>query len=168
MNRPAELPPALVQIVGPTDNWILQKLSAVLVSKLPYAAFAAWRPKTEGKLAYYINYALFNEPSGLIDVGFFTHRDDSHDFLLRAQRMDGCDAQHFSRRLKRHELELAHLQILERCAQFRRDVAVHHVDHRQTELNREGAAEFLRRSAVDFLDQLFARQGVVTVQNKTS
>ena len=90
MNRPAELPPALVQSVGPTDNWILQKLSAVLVSKLPYAAFAAWRPKTEGKLAYYINYALFNEPSGLIDVGFFTHRDDSHDFLLRAQRMDGC------------------------------------------------------------------------------
>ena len=90
MHRPVGFAPPLVQIVGPTDNWILQKLSAVLVSKLPYASFAAWRPAIEGKLAYYVNYALYNEPSGLIDVGFFTHRDDSHDFLLRAQRMDAC------------------------------------------------------------------------------
>ena len=90
MNRPRDFSAPLVQIVGPTDNWILQKLAAVLVSKLPYASFAAWRPGPEGKLVYYVNYALYNEPSGLIDVGFFTHRDDSHGFLLRAQQMDGC------------------------------------------------------------------------------
>jgi len=90
MLRPAEFPAPLIQIVGPTDNWILQKLSKILVSKLPYASFSEWRPSQVGHLAYYVNYALFNEPSGLIDVGFFTHREDSYEFLSRAQEMDCC------------------------------------------------------------------------------
>lgn len=90
MVRPAELPAPMVQIVGPTDNWILQKLSKILVSKLPYATFSEWRPSQAGHLAYYVNYALFHAPSGLIDVGFFTHREDSHEFLTRAQQMDCC------------------------------------------------------------------------------
>lgn len=90
MARPAEFAPPLVQIVGPTDNWILQKLASVLVSKLPYAVFSPWRPGRQGQLLYYVNYALYAEPSGLIDVGFFTHRDDSHEFLNRAQQMHCC------------------------------------------------------------------------------
>jgi hypothetical protein len=90
MDRPAEFPAPMVQIVGPTDNWILQKLSKILVSKLPYASFSEWRPSQAGHLAYYMNYALFHAPSGLIDVGFFTHREDSHEFLTRAQQMDCC------------------------------------------------------------------------------
>ncbi len=90
MERSPDLPAPLVQIVGPTDNWILQKLSSVLVGKLPYAKFSAWRPDREGSLAYYVNYALYEQPSGLIDVGFFTHRDDTHDFLERARSMQCC------------------------------------------------------------------------------
>lgn len=90
MERPAQFPPPLVQIVGPTDNWILQKLSSVLVRKLPYATFSPWKPNRRGKLVYYVNYALFAEPSGMIDVGFFTHRDDAYEFLERARRMHCC------------------------------------------------------------------------------
>ncbi|MEZ6064054.1 MAG: glycosyltransferase [Planctomycetaceae bacterium] len=90
MERSPDLPDPLVQIVGPTDNWILQKLSSVLVGKLPYSKFAAWRPDRQGRLAYYVNYALYERPSGLIDVGFFTHRDDTHDFLERARSIHCC------------------------------------------------------------------------------
>lgn len=80
-----------VQIVGPTDQWILQVLARKLASKLPYAAFAPWRPRPFPRsLVYYINYALYEEPSGCIDVGFFTHVDEDRGFLERARRMDHC------------------------------------------------------------------------------
>lgn len=84
--------PAIVQIVGPTDNWILEKLARVLVAKLPYASFSPWEPTRNGPpgLAYYVNYGLFQGPTSLIDVGFFTHRDDSQGFLERARAMDYC------------------------------------------------------------------------------
>ena len=84
--------PAIVQIVGPTDHWILEKLARVLVAKLPYASFSPWEPKRNGPagLAYYVNYALFQGSSSLVDVGFFTHRDDSQGFLERARAMDHC------------------------------------------------------------------------------
>lgn len=81
---------SLIQIVGPTDNWVLQKLASILVRKLPYASFSAWRPQRHGVLAYYVNYALFEAPSGLLDVGFFTHRDESFEFQNRASAMDAC------------------------------------------------------------------------------
>lgn len=84
--------PAVVQIVGPTDNWILEKLARVLVSKLPYASFSPWEPRRNGPagLAYYVNYALFQRSTSQIDVGFFTHRDDSQGFLERARAMNFC------------------------------------------------------------------------------
>jgi hypothetical protein len=41
-------------------------------------------------VAYYMNYALFQGPTSFIDVGFFTHLEDSHDFLGRARDMDWC------------------------------------------------------------------------------
>jgi hypothetical protein len=37
-----------------------------------------------------VNYALYQGPSGLIDVGFFTHHDDTQHFLERARGVDGC------------------------------------------------------------------------------
>ncbi len=63
-----------------------------LAAKLPYAEFVAWKPKPTPatRLVYYINYALCETPSGLIDVGFFTHFDQSHQFLERARRVDYC------------------------------------------------------------------------------
>jgi len=80
----------LVQVVGPSDGWVLERLARRLAVKLPYAAFVPWKPRPGqgGRLAYYVNYALYQEPSGMIDVGFFTHLDESHGFLDRARRLD--------------------------------------------------------------------------------
>jgi glycosyltransferase involved in cell wall biosynthesis len=82
----------LVQVVGPTDGWILQRLARRLAAKLPYAELVPWQPRpTPGVLlAYYVNYALYQGPSGLVDVGFFTHLDEEQQFLERARRMDFC------------------------------------------------------------------------------
>jgi glycosyltransferase involved in cell wall biosynthesis len=83
---------ALVQVVGPTDGWVLERLARRLVAKLPYAEFVpgAPRPAAGARLAYYVNYALYERPSGLIDVGFFTHLDETQNFLGRARRVDFC------------------------------------------------------------------------------
>jgi hypothetical protein len=84
------LEPSLVQIVGPDDQWILERQARQLVSKLPYARFVPWRPALDvpAGLVYYMNYALFERKTHHIDVGFFTHRDDDQQFLERARAMD--------------------------------------------------------------------------------
>jgi hypothetical protein len=66
-----------------------------LGAKLPYARFVAGQPEPDGlvRLAYYINYALWQKPSGLIDVGFFTHLDESNRCLERARAMQYCVCQ---------------------------------------------------------------------------
>jgi glycosyltransferase involved in cell wall biosynthesis len=89
---PLEPPEPLVQVVGPTDGWVLERLARRLAAKLPYAAFVPWEPRWTGRpgLAYYVNYALYGGPSGLVDVGFFTHREDVAAFLGRARRLDWC------------------------------------------------------------------------------
>src|SRR5712692_1859311 len=87
----AGLPVPLVQIVGPSDNWILERLAKCLARKLPYATFVSQATKAKGAaLAYYVNYALYEGPSGLIDVGFFTHCEQTEEFLGRARKMDFC------------------------------------------------------------------------------
>jgi hypothetical protein len=81
-----------LQIVGPTDQWILERLARRLAAKLPYAEFVPWspRPNPATRIVYYVNYALFNEPSGGLDIGFFTHLDEKQQFLERARAMDWC------------------------------------------------------------------------------
>jgi hypothetical protein len=81
---------AIVQVVGPTDQWILERLARLLVRKLPYATFNEWAPRRMGApgLAYYVNYALYQGSTPFVDVGFFTHRDDSQRFLERARELD--------------------------------------------------------------------------------
>jgi hypothetical protein len=83
---------ALVQIVGPTDDWILERLARRLAAKLPYARFVPRSPQASvsTRLVYYVNYALYERPSGLVDVGFFTHLDDNQQFLPRARSLDFC------------------------------------------------------------------------------
>jgi hypothetical protein len=83
---------ALVQVVGPEDGWVLERLARRLAAKLPYAAFVPWKPIRDvgACLAYYVNYALYDGPSGLIDVAFFTHLDEAQQFLERARRVDFC------------------------------------------------------------------------------
>jgi Glycosyl transferases group 1 len=82
----------LVQVVGPTDGWILERLARRLAAKLPYAEFVPWKPRRDAGagIAYYVNYALYEAPSGLIDVGFFTHCEDEKQFLERARAVDFC------------------------------------------------------------------------------
>jgi glycosyltransferase involved in cell wall biosynthesis len=82
----------LVQVVGPEDGWVLERLARVLAAKLPYGEFVPWKPRPGGaaQVAYYVNYALYDGPSGLLDVGFFTHDDEAHGFLDRARRVDFC------------------------------------------------------------------------------
>jgi hypothetical protein len=82
----------VLQIIGPTDNWVLERLARRLAAKLPYAAFVPWQPRRDGeaRVAYYVNYALYQGPSGLIDVGLFTHREDTQEFLERAHQVDYC------------------------------------------------------------------------------
>jgi hypothetical protein len=82
----------LVQIAGPTDGWVLEGIARRLAAKLPYAAFVPWKPQTAGGegIVYYVNYALYQGPSGRIDGGFFTHRDDGQQFLERARQLDFC------------------------------------------------------------------------------
>jgi glycosyltransferase involved in cell wall biosynthesis len=82
----------ILQIVGPTDNWILDRLARRLAAKLPYAQFVPWEPqmKRSSKIVYYINYSLYNRPSGMIDVAFFTHYDGTQQFLERARLVDHC------------------------------------------------------------------------------
>jgi hypothetical protein len=86
------MPEPLVQVVGPADHWVLEKLARRLAAKLPYAEFVAWKPRPdpETRIVYYVNYALWERPSGRIDAAFFTHNDETHQFLERARRVDLC------------------------------------------------------------------------------
>jgi len=83
---------ALVQIVGPTDNWVLERLARKLAAKIPYSEFVPWKPRPTGsaQIVYYMNYALLAGPSGLVDIAFFTHLDESQQFLERAGQVDCC------------------------------------------------------------------------------
>ena len=81
-----------VQVVGPADGWVLERLARTLAAKLPYAEFVPWRPRPgpSTRLVYYVNYALLDGPSGRIDVVFFTHPDEGHQSVEQAGRADAC------------------------------------------------------------------------------
>ncbi len=81
-----------LQIVGPDDGWVLERLARRLVERISGAEFVAWEPqlRTETRIVYYVNYALFHRPSGRIDVAFFTHLDERQGFLERARAVDCC------------------------------------------------------------------------------
>ncbi len=82
----------VVQVVGPDDGWVLERLARTLAAKLPYAEYVAGgpRPGPATLLVYYVNYALLGRPSGRLDVAFFTHPDESHRSVERARRADAC------------------------------------------------------------------------------
>ncbi len=81
-----------VQIVGPGDGWVLERLARRLVERIAGAEFVAWQPRlrAETRIVYYVNYALFHRPSGRIDVAFVTHLDERQGFLERARAVDCC------------------------------------------------------------------------------
>jgi glycosyltransferase involved in cell wall biosynthesis len=93
MNRPSpKQHEPLLQIIGPTDNWVLERLARRLAAKLPYARFVPWKPERipSARIAYYVNYGLYNGASGFIDVAFFTHNDETLQFLQRARQVEFC------------------------------------------------------------------------------
>jgi glycosyltransferase involved in cell wall biosynthesis len=81
-----------VQIVGPIDHWILERLARRLAAKLPYTTFEPWAPEPTqaGGLVYFVNHALYQGPTGSLDVGFITHKDDAHQLLYCARQLDFC------------------------------------------------------------------------------
>jgi hypothetical protein len=81
-----------LQVVGPADNWVLERIARRLVAKLPYAELVAWKPRPNPatRLIYYVNYALYGGPSGHLDAAFFTHLDQEQQFLERARSVDWC------------------------------------------------------------------------------
>jgi glycosyltransferase involved in cell wall biosynthesis len=90
----SRLPTPIVQVIGLSDNWILERLARRPAGKLPYATFIAQPTKDKVvRLAYYVNYFLYNNPSGLIDVRFFTHCEREEEFLGRARHMHFCVSQ---------------------------------------------------------------------------
>ncbi len=81
-----------VQVVGPGDGWVLERLARRLVERIAGAEFVTWEPRlrAQTRIVYYVNYALFHRPSGRIDVAFFTHLDERQGFLERARAVDCC------------------------------------------------------------------------------
>ena len=47
MSKSIEDPPPFVQIVGPTDGWVLERQARTLAAKLPYSAFMSLAPEPE-------------------------------------------------------------------------------------------------------------------------
>src|SRR5262249_23767304 len=109
-NRTPQTCSSAVQIIAPTYG-IMERLSRKLPSKLPYAALtgsvrlespALAEPPggashaSARAIAYYMDQSLYHGPSGLIDVGCFSHLgeanqlDESNHLLERARSMDFC------------------------------------------------------------------------------
>jgi hypothetical protein len=84
-----------VHIVRPTDGWSLQRLAESIA--LPGTSIGA-APDPAADVNLYVNYYLWNAPSGSRDVGFFTHRHGEDDPGLRdkfdavARGVDACVA----------------------------------------------------------------------------
>jgi glycosyltransferase involved in cell wall biosynthesis len=92
-----------VQIVHPTDGWILQKLAMMLIDNIDYVTGSPDKPNTTEKwdLTYYVNYYLYKPERGLhslfyatrnsrISGGFFTHKEKGLSFEKRARQLDFC------------------------------------------------------------------------------
>ncbi len=84
------VPPCRVQIVAPTDSWILQKMGLELVRRIPFAKLSEWEPddRKPWDVTYFVNYALFQESknSGLTG-GYFTHQENDN-FVDVAGKVD--------------------------------------------------------------------------------
>ncbi len=91
-----------IQIVYPTDGWILNKLGKLLSDRVPDAVGSPDQPDRNAPfdITYFINYYLYkpqrcySNPFGKLRNsrilgGFFTHRQGKH-FDRRARQMDFC------------------------------------------------------------------------------
>lgn len=83
-------PPCRVQIVAPTDSWILQKMGLELANRIPFAELSDWKPDPRRKwdITYFVNYALYepSENAGMTG-GYFTHKENER-FEEVASQMD--------------------------------------------------------------------------------
>jgi glycosyltransferase involved in cell wall biosynthesis len=79
-----------IQIVAPTDSWILERMGGCLARHIPGASLSDWKPDESRSwdLTYFVNYALYR-PSRNAGVtgGWFTHKEND-SFELIAREMD--------------------------------------------------------------------------------
>ncbi|OGS33737.1 MAG: hypothetical protein A2293_14380 [Elusimicrobia bacterium RIFOXYB2_FULL_49_7] len=68
-----------IQIVAPTDSWILQKMGQELLQRIPFIHYSPWKADQREKwdIVYFINYALFQPvPKARYIGGYFTHKEN--------------------------------------------------------------------------------------------
>lgn len=81
-----------IQIVGPTDNWVLQKLATALWDRIPGCHKSVYSPDTNNQydITYFLNYALYRPVKNSKFVGgYFTHKENGR-FKEIADKMDFC------------------------------------------------------------------------------
>lgn len=79
-----------IQIVSPTDSWILEKMGQELARNIPCVRHFKWKPDLEEKwdVVYFINYFLFQPvPNARLVGGYFTHQENDR-FVDIARQMN--------------------------------------------------------------------------------
>jgi len=78
-----------VQVVYPTDNWILEKWGEYLVNGIDFVTGSHWNSsdKIRWDLTYFVNYALYKPCNSKIVGGYFTHEENKR-FKEIAKKMD--------------------------------------------------------------------------------
>ncbi len=80
-------------VTEPAPGWVLRRISEAFAEEMEGAASVSTEPDPTADVNFYVNYALFKEPTNC-DVGFFTHREPgppwSEAFDQAAARMTFC------------------------------------------------------------------------------
>jgi glycosyltransferase involved in cell wall biosynthesis len=79
-----------VQVVAPTDAWILERMGRELVQRIPFVRISPWKPELQEPwdIAYFVNYALYQPvPNARLVGGYFTHKE-SDQFEAIARQLD--------------------------------------------------------------------------------
>jgi len=71
---------ARVNVICPTDGWILNRMGIELKQRLPYVALNAPN-KNNYEINYYINHSTFKEASMRVDIAFFAHVEEDNPIL---------------------------------------------------------------------------------------
>lgn len=75
-------------------GWVLRKISENLQKNLPDSYITDFKPDCNADVNLYVNYALFDKKTKQIDIGWFTHREASHDladkFDITSREVDYC------------------------------------------------------------------------------
>ena len=81
-----------VQVVGPADGWVLERLARIRAAKLPYAEFVPWRPRPARQRASCImSITLCSTGQAAVLTWFFSRApDENHQSVEQGRRADAC------------------------------------------------------------------------------